>query len=81
MINNKTFWKTMKPFFTEKSCNNEKIILVEGDRIISQNEEVAETFNNFFTNAVKSLNIKGYINDIEESNDKGNFIEKSVRNS
>jgi hypothetical protein len=34
-----------------------KIILVENDKIISDDKEVAQTFNDYFENVVKSLGI------------------------
>ena len=57
VTDNKLFWKTMKPFFSDRGLRDSGITLVEGDEIISEEKEVAETLNNFFANAVKSLNI------------------------
>ena len=39
---------------------NEKITLVDEDKIISDDKEVAETLNKFFLDAVKLLDIQGY---------------------
>ena len=47
----------MKPLFGDKGGAKENIVLVEGDRIISEDSEVAQTFNDFFDGAVKSLGI------------------------
>ena len=60
---NKQFWKTVKPFFSEKSKSTKKITLIEGDSIISKDDVIATTFNNLFSNAVKVLEIKGYDTD------------------
>ena len=54
---NKLFWKTMKPLLSDKSKGDHKITLVKGDKIISKEDELAEEFGNFFSNAVKNLNI------------------------
>ena len=54
---NKKFWNTVKPLFSNVGGGSQKITLVKGDNIISNDEEVAETFNNFFINSVDSLNI------------------------
>ena len=51
------FWKTVKPMFSNKSVNRESITLVKRDKILSENLEVAETFNAFFSNIVKQMNI------------------------
>ena len=53
---NKIFWKTVKPNFSNKN-NTHKIILVENGEIISENKKTAEVFNNYFINIVKDLNI------------------------
>ena len=50
---NKMFWKTVKPMFSNKNVNSESITLVKGDKILSENLEVAETFNAFFSKMVK----------------------------
>jgi hypothetical protein len=40
------FWKTMKPYFSKKSCGTQsKIILQDNDKIVTKNVEVAEGFN------------------------------------
>ena len=57
---NKQFWKTMKPLFTDNHNNNRKITLIDGEKIISNETEVAEIMNDFFSNAVSKLDIKGY---------------------
>ena len=52
------FWLTMKPFFTDKNCGiREKILLVENGELIDDDLEIAETFNTFFSNSVKTLGI------------------------
>ena len=53
---NKMFWKTVKPMFSNKRVNRESITLVKDDKILSENLEVAETFNAFFSNIVKEMN-------------------------
>ena len=47
VTDNKKFWKTVKPFFSDKSQSQNKIVLTEGERIISNDVEVAETMNEF----------------------------------
>ena len=54
----KTFWKTFKPFFSDNSEVNEKIILVEKEAVLSDDLKIAETMNNYFVNITKSMNIK-----------------------
>ena len=53
------FWKTVKSMFSNKNVNRESITLVKGDKILSENLEIAETFNAFFSNIVKEMNKLG----------------------
>ena len=57
LTDNKTFWKTVKPFLSNKGDFHKKITLIEGENIILEDKEVAEKLSNYFENAVKSLEI------------------------
>lgn len=57
ITDNKLFWRTMKPFFSDKGVENGGITLVDNDVIISDDQKAAETLNNFFSDAVPSLNV------------------------
>ena len=57
---NKKFWKVIKPLFSEKAMSNDSITLIENNKMMSKDSEVAEIFNSFFSNAVKNLNIDSY---------------------
>ena len=60
ITDNRKFWKTVKPLFSDKHITNNKITLLEGEEIISDNFEIAETLNAFFTNVVENLDIQGF---------------------
>ena len=60
ICDNKTFWKTVKPIFTDKSVSTDNIILVENNKIVNDDATILEIFNDFFSNAVKNLNIEPY---------------------
>ena len=58
ITDNKTFWKTMKPFFfTNKSILKSTLTIIDNDKITSEDNEVAEVLNTFFEKAVWSLEI------------------------
>ena len=59
---NKTFWKTVKPFFTDEGVNHDRILLVEENETISDNDEISGKLNNFFANILKILNIQQFGN-------------------
>ena len=50
----------MKPLFSETGGGSRKITLVKDDNIVSDDQEVAETFNHFFKNSVESLDIRKF---------------------
>ena len=58
IADNKSFWKTVKPSFTEKTLEDEKIVLVENYSTFSEENEVAEIFRSYFDGIVDGLNIK-----------------------
>ena len=44
-----------------KNARSNKISLVEDNSILENNDQIAETFNNFFTSAVLNLNILPFV--------------------
>ena len=86
ITDNKTFWKTVKPFYTDKIKTKSKITLIEknivsqegqekivSEKIITEDQAVAEVFNKFFINIVPNLKIftdHGYDNDFIATDDQ-----------
>ena len=53
---NKDFWPTIKPFLTNKGYNFETdIILNEDDKLLNDQSEISNVFNNFFVNVAKDI--------------------------
>ena len=50
VTDNRTFWKTVKPFLSEKVTKHSKINLVEDDKIISCDNQIAKKFSEYFIN-------------------------------
>ena len=57
ITDNRSFWKAILPLFTQNSSKGEKINLIDESEIIFSDEEPCETFNQFFSNVVSTLNI------------------------
>ena len=70
VTDNKKFWKTVKPFLSNKTLKSLSITLVEKDEIIREETVIAETFNTFFTNIVSNLKTPPYF----DSDFKEDFI-------
>ena len=54
----KMFWKTVKPFLSDKGNFSKKINLVEKDMMVSEDIEVAEILNTYFSESVNNLEIQ-----------------------
>ena len=62
ITDNKKFWKTVKPFLSDKSINSDKIHLNENGELIDSKSKAAEVLNEFFSNIIKNLKIPEYEN-------------------
>ena len=60
LMNNKLFWKTIKPSFSDKIVTRDRIHLTENVEVVKTEFETAETLNNFFGNVIKNLMIPEY---------------------
>ena len=52
----KSFWKTFKPLFSN-SMNHEKTVLIKIDKIVKDDKEIIQYFNEYFATITGSLNI------------------------
>ena len=50
ITDNKKFWKTVKPLFSEKVMSTESITIVENDTICTDDSIISRIFNDFFSN-------------------------------
>ena len=63
VTDNGIFWKTISPLFSEKAFHRECITVKESNKTITNNEELAETFNTFFGKIVPNLNLENSLGD------------------
>ena len=57
VVDNKSFWKIVKPFLSNKTISSEKITLIDDHELITNEQKVANTLNDFFFTIVTSLNL------------------------
>ena len=57
VTDNKMFWKTVAPLFSNKSKASNKITLSENEKLIINDKKCAEVFNKYFNSIVEELNI------------------------
>ena len=56
--NSKTFWKTVKPYFSNNIFDSAKTTSVGKDTIVTDDKQIAKAMNSFFINTTKNLNSK-----------------------
>ena len=66
LTESRTFWKTVKPFLTDKTSKISRITLLEEKKVISQSHLIVKAFNDYFIsipskNMLKIKNMKALI--------------------
>ena len=51
------FWKIIKPMLVNKFVSSEKLILVENQKILMNDNEIPKTLHDFFSNTNRTLHI------------------------
>ena len=59
-MDNQTFWKTVKVYFSDKRSNSRQITLLENDTKLTDDKDTAKTMIFFFINITKNVNLKPY---------------------
>ena len=54
IIDNKNFWRVVKPNLSKKILGTNRVILRDGGKIISDTDKIADTINKFFVNIGKT---------------------------
>ena len=78
--NAKEFWKTYKPYLSHNQIIDDKIILLEEDKIVSDDLKISEIFNEYFTNITKNLNTEPWPSDYTAENDPVKMAMHKYRN-
>ena len=77
LVDNRKFWKSVKPLFSDQIQAPSKIALFENEVLVTDDKEVAEIFNEYFVNITDSLGIIQTKDSLQEidgtSGDRWNF--------
>ena len=77
---NKTVWKTISPFMTNKHTRNDNnIILREGDNTVVDNKAMCEIFNDYFANIASSIGFEDQIVCVDSAIEKHNSHSSVVK--
>ena len=66
---NRKFWKTVKPLFSDKIQTPGSITLLEGDELVSDDKKVAKILKAYFVNITASLKISGVEKNLVKTNE------------
>ena len=58
--NTKKFWKTIKPYFSNKGLSSNKIFLSEKGRIIKDPSAIATTMSDYFVNITETIGLNSF---------------------
>ena len=76
------FWKTCKPYFSNKhSRGDTSIIRIEKNELILNNRKIATTFNDYFSETVPSLNLFKWPGKVKSSANNRGIIDSIVLKS
>ena len=76
---NKKFWHTISPLFSEKAFYKETIILKDSNRAITNNRKLAEIFNAFLGNITQNLKIDSDLVEFTKSLNISDPVLKAIR--
>ena len=78
LADNRSFWKTIKPIFTDEIQISQPINLLEKGKIINNDVKIAEVFNEYFENITYELGLTENKANLSFSENIENPIEKAV---
>ena len=58
ITDNKRYWKAIRPLLTDKCIKSSVVTLINNENVIFDDFKLAQTFNNYFKNAVRKLRTK-----------------------
>ena len=76
---NRKFWQTISPLFSEKAFRKATLILKDNNRTITNNHELAETFNTFFINITRNLKIDSNLLEITQNLNTSDPVSKTIK--
>ena len=79
LTDNRKFWKTVKPVFSNEVRTTSSITLIEDGNMITEDLKIAENFNHYCTNITKSLGISEDQTHLSPKNGINDPVEKAIK--
>ena len=80
LTDNRKFWKTVKPVFSNEVQTTSSITLIEDGKMMTEDLKIAEIFNHYFTNITESLGISEDQTLLSPTNGINDPLKKPLRN-
>ena len=80
LTDNTKFWGVVKPLLLNKVVSNEKITLVEDNKIVEKDKNTASVLNEFFSNIITTLGIPQHNETEPVSHSIGDPLMKAIMN-
>ena len=78
ILDNKKFWNIVKPLFSKKTRTYHKITLINDNNVVSDDKEIAEIFNEYFSTCALNLDIGKNPNFLRDITNIRDPIEKAI---
>ena len=79
LTNNRKFWKTVKPVFSNEMQTTSSVTLIEDGKVRTKDTKIAEIFNHYFANITESLGISEDKSLLSETNGIKDPVEKAIK--
>ena len=79
VTDNRKFWNTVKPVFSNEERTTSSITLIEDGNMITEDLKIAEIFNHYFTNITESLGISEDQTLLSPTNGINDPVEKAIK--
>ena len=78
MVNDKKFWKAVKPLFSNSDPMSNKIILTEKGEILQEEIQVAESLNSYFLNKTDTLGLDPLFTDTDQHRTVDQIVNQTI---
>ena len=75
VTDNRLFWKTIKPLLSDKGGNRSKITLIDKEKVVSEDQEVSNIFNNYFKETIDTAEAENHSSKKEEELDISSYCQ------
>ena len=79
LTDNRKFWKTVKPVFSNEVQTNSSITLIEDGKMITEDLKIAEICNHYFSNITDNLGIYEDQTLLSSTNGINDPVEKAIK--